>query len=170
MPSPSTALPQLTVPRTGRRVPGPRSGNSGALAGVRVADVIDRLLADETMSAIAKSLQVSRSGLNQLLLREAESEWRTVQIARALSAMELAKERLEAAGGDALSVARARERLRAAQWELERLWSRVYGARQEVTVSTAPILHIHLGADVGAAQHVALLQRDPACLDSDSDA
>jgi hypothetical protein len=34
---------------------------------------------------------------------------------------------------DPLSLARARESLRSAQWELERLFSRLYGQKQEVT-------------------------------------
>ena len=39
---------------------------------------------------------------------------------------------------------RARELVRAAQWELERLLSRLYGQKQEVTHNIVPVLNIAL--------------------------
>lgn len=35
---------------------------------------------------------------------------------------------------DALSLARAREQLRSAQWDLERVFSRIFGPKQELTI------------------------------------
>lgn len=96
--------------------------------------VIQQYLEDKTTAEIAKEWGVHRSGLHQWLLRNCEEHWREAQIARALSAHEEAKDALRVAA-DALSLARARESLRSAQWELERLFSRLYGQKQEVTIN-----------------------------------
>jgi len=61
-----------------------------------------------------------------LLLREHEADWREAQKARAMARLERAQHALGTAP-DALSLARAREEVRAAQWELERLMRRLYG-------------------------------------------
>jgi cob(I)alamin adenosyltransferase len=50
--------------------------------------------------------------------------------------MEQAKDDLGTAD-DPLTLARAREQLRSAQWELERLFSRLYGQKQEITHNVA---------------------------------
>ena len=102
------------------------------------ATVLDRYLSDERTADIAASYGVKRSRLNQWLLEHAEEHWRKAQVARAVTAMENAKDTLEVAG-DPLTLARARELLRAAQWELERLFSRLYGQKQEVTVINADL-------------------------------
>ena len=102
------------------------------LEGLDATKVIRRYLEDHTTAQIAKDLGVHRSGLHQWLLRNCEEQWREAQIARALSALEESKDNLRLAP-DALSLGRAREELRSAQWELERLFSRLYGPKQEVT-------------------------------------
>ena len=61
-----------------------------------------------------------------LLLREHEADWKEAQKARAMARLERAQHALGKAP-DALSLARAREEVRAAQWELERLMRRLYG-------------------------------------------
>ena len=61
-----------------------------------------------------------------LLLREHEADWKEAQKARAMARLERAQHALGTAP-DALSLARAREEVRAAQWELERLMRRLYG-------------------------------------------
>jgi predicted DNA-binding protein YlxM (UPF0122 family) len=104
------------------------------LANLDATAVIRRYLEDQTTAEIAKEIGVHRSGLHQWLLRNCEEHWREAQIARALSALEEHKDNLRVAN-DALSLARAREGLRAAQWELERLFGRLYGAKQEVTIT-----------------------------------
>jgi hypothetical protein len=70
--------------------------------------------------------------------------------------MEQAKEDLQTAA-DPLSLARAREALRSAQWELERLFSRLYGQKQEVThnLPNGPLINIQL-----SGQSVVTLQQD----------
>lgn len=104
------------------------------LANLDATRVIEQYLQDKTTSQIAKHYGVHRSGLHQWLLRNCEEQWREAMIARAMSALEEAKDNLRVAP-DALSLARAREELRSAQWELERLFSRLYGQKQEVTIN-----------------------------------
>ena len=104
------------------------------LADLDPTAVIDRYLQDEQTSSIAASLGVHRSGLHQWLLRNCEAEWQQAQIARALTALEAAKDTMREAS-DALSLARGRELLRGAQWELERLFGRLYGQKQEVSLT-----------------------------------
>lgn len=100
------------------------------------AEVIDRYLSDERTADIAAAYGVKRSRLNQWLLEHAEEPWRKAQVARAVTAMEQAKDDLGTAD-DPLTLARAREQLRSAQWELERLFSRLYGQKQEITHNVA---------------------------------
>lgn len=130
-----TALPQAepSVEKTKR---------NGKLAEVNINDVLQRYLADETTAEIAASLNVNRSALHQWLLRTAEEPWKQAQVARAITALEEAKEQLRGAQ-DALSLARAREQLRGAQWELERVFSRVYGQKQEIAMT----VDIHVQVD-----------------------
>lgn len=115
---------------------------TGKLSEVKIEEVLQRYLADETTAEIAASLNVNRSALHQWLLRTAEEPWKQAQVARAITALEEAKEQLRGAQ-DALSLARAREQLRGAQWELERVFSRVYGQKQEVAVT----MDIHVQVD-----------------------
>jgi len=78
--------------------------------------------------------------LNQILLRYAEEDWRQAQVLRALQRKEEAEAELDEGAADALSLARARERLRAAQWDLERVCRRIYGA--DVPADLASRIHI----------------------------
>jgi len=96
------------------------------------ADVLARYLGDERTADIAASLGVTRPALNMWLLDRAEEPWRKAQVALAVSKKEKAEDELGGAA-DPLTLARAREQLRSAQWELERIFSRIYGQKQEVT-------------------------------------
>jgi hypothetical protein len=100
------------------------------------ATVIERYLSDERTADIAASYGVARSRLNQWLIENAEDVWRKAQVARAVTSLETAKDQLGAAE-DPLTLARAREQLRGAQWELERLYSRLFGVKQEITHSVS---------------------------------
>jgi len=97
------------------------------------ATVLDRYLDDEKIEEIARSCGVSRSRLNQWLLEMAPEQWRKTQIVRAITALERSKTDLDAAA-DPMELAKARERLRGAQWELERLFSRFFGQKQEIRI------------------------------------
>ena len=96
--------------------------------------VIERCLNGEYPKDIAPELGISRQALNDILLTYAEDEWKRCQVTRALTAKEKAEDDLEAAD-DALALARARERLKAAQWDLERVCRRIYGQDHGVTIN-----------------------------------
>ena len=93
-------------------------------------EVLARYLGEESTQQIADSYGVTRSGLNYWMLRVAEDEWKDAQVVRALKRKEKAEDELESAT-DGLTLARARELLKSAQWDLERVCKRIYG--QETT-------------------------------------
>ncbi len=94
--------------------------------------VLNRALNDEKIADIAKEIGISHSGINQALLKYSEEDWKSVQAARALTELQNAEQELETAP-DAVTVSRARERLRSAQWQLERLHRRLFGTDQPNT-------------------------------------
>jgi len=99
--------------------------------------ILARYAEGEKMSEIAPSLGLK--GAEQIyrkLLRECPEEWKEHQAARAIRILEEARDEMELAQ-DALSLARARERVRSAQWELERTCRRIYG--QDVPQSVAAV-------------------------------
>ena len=104
----------------------------GKLAEVDPLQILARYLSDESTKDIAASYGCTRQALGYFLLSNAGDEWREAQVARAIARKELADDEMEGAQ-DALALARARERLKSAQWDLERLLSRLYGAKQEVS-------------------------------------
>ena len=109
---------------------------------LKPTDILPRLLADERMADIAASLHVTRSALNMWFLETCEDDWKKVQVARAITRKEGAEDALDSAP-DPLSLARARERLKAAQWDLERICRRIYGEdRAQLQVQVQPILVI----------------------------
>jgi hypothetical protein len=101
--------------------------------------ILARYLSDESTKDIAKCYGVTRQALGQFLLKHAETEWKEAQVARAIARKESAEDDLEAIrakieGADreererlALTVSLARERLKSAQWDLERVCRRIYG-------------------------------------------
>jgi uncharacterized protein (DUF433 family) len=120
------------------------------LKGVNPTEVLQRYLSDETTKTIAADYGVTRQALGQFLLKHAETEWKSAQVARALARKESAEDDLETAP-DALSLARARERLRAAQWDLERVCRRIYG--QDAPPVSAAAIQINIGVNrTGSAQ------------------
>ena len=114
-------------------------GALNLLAGLDPQTILSRCLVERTAD-IAQDLGVHRSALNQWLLQNGEDDWKEVQVARALTRKEMAEDELEAAQ-DPLSLARAREMLRAAQWDLERVCRRIYGQDQNI--------NINVGLDLG---------------------
>jgi hypothetical protein len=116
---------------------------AGALTPLREVDpllILQRYLADESIEGIAKEYGVTRVAMNQLLLHKATEEWKSAQIARAQVRLERAREdrdrikqrlskKTDKAAREtlALSLARVRDDERSAQWELEKLYRRIYG-------------------------------------------
>jgi len=119
-----------------------KQGALNPLKSVDPKDVLTRVLNEESTKDIAKDLGVTRSALNQWLLANAETEWRAAQVIRAVKRKEEAEDRFEEiqeriAGADkeerdrlTLSLSLAREKLKAAQWDLERVCRRIYGQDQ----------------------------------------
>ena len=96
------------------------------LKNVEPAHVLDRYLKDETSTQIAKSYGVTRAALSYFMLKHAEEQWKDAQLVKAIRNKEDAEDLLGKAD-NALDLARAREQLRAAQWDLERVCRRIYG-------------------------------------------
>jgi len=124
--------------------------------------VLDRYINGEQVAAIAPEFGVSDVTIYALLLREHQEAWKDIQTARALARLETSQDELRTAP-DALSLARAREQVRSAQWELERLLSRLYAQKQEITTNFQPVMNIQIltgqpaqvsvdGATLGATQ------------------
>ena len=105
--------------------------------------ILQRYLSDESTKEIAASYGVTRQALGQYLLKTVEAEWKEAQVARAISRKESAEDEFDQIsakiqGADreererlALTLSLAREKLKAAQWDLERVCRRIYG--QDVT-------------------------------------
>jgi hypothetical protein len=105
----------------------------GQLAPLKDVDpkhVLERYLAEETSTQIAKSYGVTRAALSHFMLKHAEQEWRDAQVVKAMKRKEAAEDLIETADNP-LDLARAREMLKSAQWDLERVCRRIYG--QDVT-------------------------------------
>ena len=98
------------------------------------AQVLDRYIGGEQVAAMAGEYGTSDVTIYAILLREHEEAWVDIQRARALARLERAQGDLEVAP-DALSLARAREQVRSAQWELERLLRRLYGQETNVNIT-----------------------------------
>lgn len=145
------------------------SSQSRALAPLAVADpksILDRYLSDESTKDIAKSYGVTRQALGQFLLKTAESEWKEAQVARAIARKEQAEDDYEAICKDLdlsvgeekeklrdltqLSLARlkgAELRLKAAQWDLERVCRRIYGQDAPDQKGAGVTISINLGGN-----------------------
>ena len=104
------------------------------------ASVLARYMNGEQVADMAPDYQTSDVTLYALLIRDHEEEWKEAQRARAVARREsasadLSKLRTEAkTAADTLSLARIREQIRiaeanerSAQWELERVYRRLYG-------------------------------------------
>jgi predicted transcriptional regulator len=107
-----------------------RQGQLAPLKNVNTEDILERYLAEETSTEIAQSLGVTKSALSLFMLKHAEEQWRSAQVVKALKRKEEAEDLIETASNP-LDLARAREKLKSAQWDLERVCRRIYG--QDVT-------------------------------------
>lgn len=128
--------------------------NMGKLKDVDPHTILQRYLSNETTHVIAADYGVTRQALSFFLLGHAEAQWKEAQVARALARKEKAEDDIELAA-DPLALARARESLKAAQWDLERVCRRIYGDKLQVEHVGQPILNITI---VAAEQHGAVLQ------------
>lgn len=101
-------------------------GGMALLVGADPRVILQRYLSDQSSEDIARDYGCTRQALARFMLNHAEEGWKEAQVARAIARKERAEDDLETAA-DPLSLASARERLKAAQWDLERVCRRVYG-------------------------------------------
>jgi hypothetical protein len=116
--------------------PKPQAVIAEGLAGQEPKTILLRYLSDESTSVIAADYGVTRQALGQYLLRHAEEDWKEAQVARAIARKEKAEDSIESAE-DPLQLAKARELLKAAQWDLERVCKRIYGQDYNVNVNVS---------------------------------
>lgn len=114
--------------------------------------ILERYTDGMSLSVQADEIGVTRMRLNRLLLTYAEDDWRHAQIAKAITTLEDAETELGDATltPDNVSVSRAREKARLAQWKLERLLARLFAQKQEVMHTTVPTFTINIGAQNGS--------------------
>lgn len=109
------------------KVPAIRLAN---LPAAELSAILDRAIQSygegESIYRIAHGLGVEHTTLYRQLVKHRETDWRDAKVSRALAELESAEDDLKTAP-DALALTRARERCRAAQWQLERLMRRIYG-------------------------------------------
>ena len=122
------------MPIAANRISQDRSAvpGEGVIANISTERVIARLIAGETSTQIAASYGVTRQGLGWFMRNNSEEDWRQALVIQAFERKEKADEELDLIR-DPLSLARAREQLRSAQWDLERLLTKFFGVKQEVT-------------------------------------
>lgn len=132
MPRKQRSLPRTQESYTVAKRP---LGNIPANKRAEIADqVLARYMTGEQVANMAGEYNTSDVTIYALLLREREEEWKGIQTARALARLERAQDRLETAQ-DALELAKAREQVRSAQWELERLLKRLYGEDRNINLN-----------------------------------
>jgi hypothetical protein len=130
-----------------------QGGQLAPLKNIDPKDILERYLAEESSDKIAASYGVTRAALSLFMLRTAETEWKEAQLTKALQKKEKAEELMERAD-NALDLTRAREMLRSAQWDLERVWRRVFG--QDAPAATQAVqININLRREsaTNAVQH-----------------
>ena len=122
-PGPTNESEQLrTSPQTGLVQSG--------LKGVDPQLILQRFLDEkESGEQIARSYGVTRAALSLHMIKHADQEWKDAQVAKALRRKEDAEALMDRAD-NALDLTRAREQLRSAQWDLERVCRRIYGQDQ----------------------------------------
>jgi hypothetical protein len=129
-------------------------GQLAPLKTVDPKDILERYLAEESSDKIAASYGVTRAALSLFMLRNAESEWKDAQLTKALARKERAEDLMDKAD-NALDLTRAREQLRSAQWELERVCRRIYGQDTPANAAQAVQININMrgSAATNAVQH-----------------
>lgn len=125
---------------------------------VSVQNLLDRYLKGETGPEIAKSYGVTKQALSLFMYQHGETEWKQAQFAKAYDLQEqaieyLAEIKTKIATADKeerdrlqLDLAHAREQLKSAQWTLEKVARRVYGADQPTDTGGRVTISINLGS------------------------
>lgn len=131
------------------------------LANVDPQAVLARFIGEEPTKDIAKSLGVSRPALTSWLIKVAEEDWKDAQVVRAIEKKEKAEDEIEGialklkseehppSGAEiqALGLLHkvSESQLRAAQWDLERLYRKIYG---DQAPDAASVVIIAIGTEL----------------------
>lgn len=96
-------------------------------------ELIKQLYSGLSTEQIAQNHGITRYAVNDWLLNNSEDEWKRFQVAKALTKLEEAEDKLhdDAVCTDMLSLARAEKQVKSAQWQLERLFQRIYGTKPD---------------------------------------
>lgn len=108
-------------------------------------DVLESYGSGASIYAIAADMGIEHTTLYRQLLKHREGDWVEAKRSRALAELEDAEEELKRAP-DGLALSRARERVRAAQWQLERLMRRIYGQDQHQDSTGRVSITLNIGA------------------------
>ena len=100
--------------------------------------VLERVIQGERTADIASAIGTTRGALTQALLKHAEEDWRDAQAVRALGRLDDAEDQLDKAE-NSFEVAKATARIKAAQWNLERLLSKLYGDHMPASMQAIQI-------------------------------
>ena len=127
-------------PEARRRSPKADLGTWVIPADLNPHEVLERFLSESTTSHIAAQYGLSRKALVKWLRATVPLEWKEAQLLRAHCKLEDGEDGLDTAN-DAISLARAREQAKAAQFRLTAL-DRDYHPKQELTVTHAVPLEV----------------------------
>ena len=107
-------------------------------------ELLNGYLNGANMADLARQRGFSTASGYSLLIRFHEQAWKDAQIGKALETLEAAEAKM-ASATDHLELARSEKMVKAAQWKLERLLSRVYGQERQVTPG---VVVIQIGASL----------------------
>jgi len=145
-------VPSTTNQEQGGQREGKKSLPSTRLASLPPAElnaVLERAIEEYgrgvSVYAIANGLGVEHTTLYRQLIKHKEAEWRDAKESRALAELEEAEEEMKLAR-DPIALTRARERCRAAQWQLERLMRRIYGQEARADNAGRVSITLNIGA------------------------
>lgn len=126
--------------------------------------VVERVLDGETMGDIAAQYRIGPKRLYKLVAANAEDAWKSAQIAKCLMTLDDAEQDLSQAR-DIVELGSARERLKSAQWQLERLHRRLFGSEQSKTDGQLVQINIEIHRDPKGASNA--IDVTPTKLDGD---
>ena len=115
------------------------------------ATAITRYLNGDDATAIAEHYSITRQRLYQVMSETDPEGWRQAQAARALAEFDRTYEAMRDAS-DPLSLARAREMHKSAQWVMERLLRKLYGDTKQDDKSISITVNVQRQDDVPSVQ------------------
>lgn len=109
--------------------------------------ILARLDGGESVQQIATDLGISHVSMYRWLLLHAPEEWSAISASRSLMRLEQAEKDMDEAK-DQVSVSKARESHRMGAWTLERVASRLYGAKPDGGVTVNVVIDRSCGTAV----------------------